>query len=68
MSARLDNSASYQSGAFYQGSGTSTGGQFMGRYTSNEQLFDASRSSSTYQDNAPVQQKAVQMYLEFYLN
>jgi hypothetical protein len=30
--------------------------------------FNASRSSSTYQDNAPVQQKAVQVYLEFYLN
>ena len=30
--------------------------------------FNASLSSSTYQNNAPVQQKAVQMYLEFYLN
>ena len=29
---------------------------------------DASRSSLTYQNNASVQQKAVQMYLEFYLN
>ena len=29
--------------------------------------FDASRSSSTYQDSAPVQQRATQMYLYFYL-
>ena len=28
--------------------------------------FDASRSSSAYQDNAPVQQRATQMYLYFY--
>lgn len=30
-------------------------------------LFDASRSSSTYQNNAPVQQRATQMYLYFYV-
>ena len=29
--------------------------------------MDASRSSSTYQDNAPVQQRAIQMYLYFYV-
>lgn len=29
--------------------------------------FNASRVSSTYQDNAPVQQRATQMYLYFYL-
>lgn len=29
---------------------------------------NASWSSSTYQDGAPVQQKAIQVYLEFYLN
>lgn len=29
--------------------------------------FDASRSSSTYQDNAPVQERATQMYLYFYV-
>ena len=29
--------------------------------------FDASSSSSTYQDNAPVQQRATQMYLYFYV-
>lgn len=29
--------------------------------------FDASRSSSAYQDSAPVQQRATQMYLYFYV-
>ena len=29
--------------------------------------FDASRSSSTYQDSAPVQQRGTQMYLYFYV-
>lgn len=29
--------------------------------------FNASRSSSTYQDNAPVQQRATEMYLYFYV-
>lgn len=29
--------------------------------------FDASLSSSTYQDNAPVQQRATEMYLYFYV-
>lgn len=29
--------------------------------------FDASRSSSTYQDGAPVQERATQMYLYFYV-
>lgn len=29
--------------------------------------FNASRSSSTYQDDAPVQQRATQMYLYFYV-
>lgn len=29
--------------------------------------FDASRSSSTYQNNAPVQERATQMYLYFYV-
>lgn len=29
--------------------------------------MDASRSSPTYQDNAPVQQRATQMYLYFYI-
>lgn len=30
--------------------------------------LNASHSSSTYQDNAPVQQRAIQVYLNFYLN
>lgn len=46
-------------GAFYIGNYTNmVGGSWT---TSNDSLcFDASRSSSTYQDNAPVQQEAVQ--------
>lgn len=32
-----------------------------------EAYLDASRSSSTYQDNAPVQERATQMYLYFYV-
>ena len=30
--------------------------------------FDASQSSAVYQNNVSVQQKAIQVYLEFYLN
>ena len=33
----------------------------------NRLALDASRSSSTYQDDAPVQQRATQMYLYFYV-
>lgn len=33
----------------------------------NTATFDASASSSTYQDDAPVQQRATQMYLYFYI-
>lgn len=57
---------------------TITGAYYVGTYsnmyggawtTSNDSLcFDASLSSSTYQDNAPVQQKAIQVYLNFYIN
>lgn len=40
-----------------------------GAYSANNRWdMDASRSSSTYQDNAPVQQKAIQVYLNFYIN
>lgn len=38
-----------------------------GGSTSTGTGFDASLSSSTYQDNAPVQQRATQMYLYFYV-
>ena len=61
-------------GSYYTGSGSSTNdtGAFQNtltissnrgggnEHTSSTHSFDASRSSSTYQDNAPVQQEAVQ--------
>ena len=57
------------SGAFY--SSTTTNADRYSSQTSattNECFgFDASRSSSTYQDNAPVQPPATQMYLYFYV-
>ena len=56
-------------GSFYD---TSYTGTFRSTGTENVTAnglrnFDASRSSSTYQDNAPVQQRATQMYLYFYV-
>lgn len=50
----------YATGAFYESSGTEP---VVAPYNTQTQitiLFDASRSSSTYQNNAPVQQEAVQ--------
>ena len=56
-------------GAFenYQSSigGCSAGGGNTGRTVG--ATFDASRSSSTYQDGAPVQERGTQMYLYFYV-
>lgn len=57
------------SGAFY-GVGDNTWG--LGQYDSAVLGYakiglDASRSSSAYQDNAPVQQRATQAYLYFYV-
>ena len=40
-------------------------GEGNGNYYAGDLSIDASRSSSTYQDNAPVQQRATQMYLYF---
>lgn len=62
------NSAETPSGAFYPldndiFNGIVATSQGTGRRTS----FNASRSSSTYQDSAPVQQRATQMYLYFYV-
>jgi hypothetical protein len=53
-------------GAFYNDGSNSTG---WSRTPGGSQIknFDASRSSSTYQDNAPVQQRSTQMYLYFYV-
>ena len=42
-----------------------TGGASNNAYGGTD--IDASRSSSTYQDNAPVQERATQMYLYFYV-
>lgn len=41
------------------------GGETTGTYPNNLD-FDASRSSSAYQDGAPVQQRAVEMFLYFF--
>ena len=56
------------SGAFYQSSQATGQGAWgsSGFYDSGTSL-DASRSSSTYQNNAPVQERATQMYLYFYV-
>lgn len=43
---------------------TSSGGTAVTGYNT---TFDAFRSSSTYQDNAPVQERATEMYLYFYV-
>lgn len=53
-------------GAFYKGTQRNTG--FTGaNVTSYDIGFDASLSSSAYQNGAPVQQRATQMYLYFYM-
>lgn len=44
-----------------------SGVQYGGTGIGNVLKIDASKSSSTYQDNAPVQQRATQMYLYFYV-
>lgn len=58
-------------GAFYQAGTTGTRyqtGNSSSKYGGTSQLgFDASRSSSTYKDNAPVQERATEMYLYFYV-
>lgn len=53
-------------GAFYPTSTNNTSVGGTGN-TLTKASFDASRSSSTYQDNAPVQQRATEMYLYFYV-
>lgn len=58
-------SGSQFTGAFYTGT-------WQGAWRDTGSLhptvfFDASRSSSTYKDNAPVQQRATEMYLYFFL-
>ena len=57
----------YQSGAFAAcyTSGTARASNTSGSCDINI-LFDASKSSATYQNGAPVQERATQMYLYFY--
>lgn len=56
------------SGALYSTDYNSQGGAtYNNSNLSSGISFDASRSSSVYQDDAPVQQRATQMYLYFYL-
>ncbi len=59
----LERANTTASGAFYCGNKkNSWGASYIdnGTYETNRISFNASRSSSTYQDNAPVQQEAVQ--------
>lgn len=53
-------------GAIQPGS-TTTVYKYNGTTTGSNLSFDASRSSPAYQDNAPVQQRATEMYLYFYV-
>lgn len=67
IDARSNSGAA--SGAFIRGTSISnsyagTGGTAESVYSID---FDASRSSSAYQNNAPVQQRSTQMYLYFYV-
>ena len=73
-SESLPNITGTFGGSYYTGSGSATNdtGAFQNtltisasrgggnEHTSSTHSFDASRSSSTYQDNAPVQQEAIQ--------
>ena len=55
-------------GAFYQANtGNHRWAHNPNATSVNTLFFDASRSSAAYRDNAPVQQRATQMYLYFYL-
>ena len=61
----------YASGAYSAGAITTTDGSAGSSSGSSKHVrkfgFDASLSSSSYQDDAPVQQRATQMYLYFYV-
>lgn len=56
----------YAIGAF-SNTGTQSGNTTAGGAKDQEISFDASRSSAAYQNDAPVQQRATQMYLYFYV-
>lgn len=55
------------SGAFFSQTTEGSGEYGSGWRSNNNTGFDASLSSSTYKNNAPVQQRATQMYLYFYV-
>ena len=60
--------ANTPTGAFYKDKESpNINGSFASRGGTYSLGFDASRSSSIYQDNATVQQRATQMYLYFYV-
>ena len=63
-SAKLSSSDAAPTGVFKKGD--SANYCLYGSASGNVLDFDASESSSTYQDDAPVQQRATQMYLYFY--
>lgn len=56
----------YAIGAF-SNTGTQSGNTTAGGANDQEISFDASNSSAAYQNDAPVQQRATQMYLYFYV-
>ena len=56
------NNGPFTKGDIAAGGGFSTSGNQRAYWQ-----FDASNSSSTYQNNAPVQERATQMYLYFYV-
>ena len=57
------------SGGFYQKAYSGQGGTGLQVFSNSQGNieFDASRCSSVYQDEAPVQQRAVEMYLYFFV-
>lgn len=57
------------SGGFYQKAYSGQGGTGLQVFSNSQGNieFDASRCSSAYQDGAPVQQRAVEMYLYFFV-
>lgn len=70
-STSYSNSFRSGTGAFKKGNSYTASAINSAGTTSSTQYyigFDASSSSSTYQNDASVQQKSIQCYLNFYLN
>lgn len=63
----IDQIGSYSGIVSRAGTTTSGGYGGSGTYDYRKDVIDLSKGSSTYQDNAPVQQRATQMYLYFYV-